>query len=134
MLSIERQGPSTYVEVDILAKLSKCIHHTRHINDNPFHLRHLLHNQVRQQKVAQMIRSELSLVALLADAVVLEGPDSGIVYEDVDVVNGGIDLSRGFANRGEGEEIQANECCLDVRIHFVDFFDDGLDFGLASAG
>lgn len=126
---------STHLKVGILeVDLCQLMGRTRYVDDDSFSSKNLAHNEVREQEMAQMVRSEMHFKSVCRLRVVFYGHDASIVDHGVEAVNARVDCLRCPLHRGVVAEVERDDRNVNLRIDLLDLVHDRLDLGLAATG
>jgi len=104
-------GPTNRKVVIIQADGSDHVAITCHIHDPRTRARssNLTEQQLREQKMSQMVRGELQFDATLVRLIRVKTHNPGIVDEDVNIVDGIVDLPPSFADRFKIVEVDRHK-------------------------
>lgn len=81
-----------------------------------------------------MVGAELALDAIISLGIVLDSHDTGVVEQDIDLADAGIDLGGGLADRLLVAEFERDVLCLDVGVGLLDLLEDWGNLAFATAG
>lgn len=126
---------ATHLPVDIIkGHLPKEVPHAGHINDSsPLpSSQDLIHQQIGKQKVTNMVGAELQLNPFGCCLVGCITHDAGIVDQDVNLIDTGIDLLCCLTDGDLRGEIERDELGFDFGVELVDFFDHGCGLGFSA--
>jgi hypothetical protein len=91
---------------------------TRNIYDHPFCGNDLAHGKVGEEEVTQVVGSKMHFESVCGLYVVLYGHDTGVVDQDIKVVDASVDCLRCLLNRGVIAKIESYDHNINLGIHF----------------
>jgi hypothetical protein len=89
----------------------------------------LAEQELGEQDMTKMVGCELQFNAALIGGEVLDGHDAGVVDQNVQLVDGSIDLCCGRAHGVKVVKLDSYEGCFDLRINLLDFRNDRVNLG-----